>query len=298
MQDSRLSTKSMVTYAMLAAVAYVAILLTRFQLVPAAEFLKYDPKDVVVVISGFLYGPLAALLINFVASFVEMITIGTSGPIGMLMSVLASAAFSTPAILIYRRKRNLSGAVIGLAAGSVCMVVFMLLWNYVMVPIYQGWPRAAVAEMLIPVFLPFNAIKAAFNASVTMLLYKPVVGALRASGLYRAEVKAAVKGKFNWGAVAVSLVILVTLTVVTLVTVNPYGINGAWENADVPNRYRFNANSVTMYAGETETDGSYSVRDSVLEIQWDDGGTETFSFIKEGNSIIINGVEYFKGIDG
>jgi riboflavin transporter FmnP len=178
--NKQLSTKSMVTYAMLSAVAYVAILLTRFQLVPAAEFLKYDPKDVVVVISGFLYGPLPALAVNVVASFVEMISIGTSGPIGMLMTVLASAAFSTPAIIIYRYKRNLTFAVAGLVAGSVTMVAFMLLWNYIMVPIYQGIPRAAVAGMLIPVFLPFNAIKAVFNASVTMLLYKPVVGALRA----------------------------------------------------------------------------------------------------------------------
>jgi hypothetical protein len=96
------------------------------------------------------------------------------------------------------------------------MVVFMLLWNYIMVPIYQGIPRDAVAGMLIPVFLPFNAIKAAFNASVTMLLYKPVVGALRASGLYQAESKSSVKGKFKWGAAIVSLVIFVTLLLVVI----------------------------------------------------------------------------------
>lgn len=41
----------------------------------------------------------------------------------------------------------------------------------------------AVAELLLPVFLPFNLLKGGLNASVTFLLYKPVVTALRQSGL-------------------------------------------------------------------------------------------------------------------
>ncbi len=171
--NTRISTKNLVTYAMLAAVAYVVIFVTRFSFVPAANFLKYDPKDVVVVISGFLYGPLPALAINIVASFVEMVTIGTSGPIGMLMTVLGTAFFVTPPTLIYRRWHSIKGAAVGLVFGCVCMVIFMLLWNYIMVPIYQGMPRAAVAEMLIPVFLPFNAIKSGLNASVAMTIFTP-----------------------------------------------------------------------------------------------------------------------------
>jgi riboflavin transporter FmnP len=292
--NKRLSTKSMVTYAMLSAVAYVAILLTRFQLVPAADFLKYDPKDVVVVISGFLYGPLPALAVNVVASFVEMISIGTSGPIGMLMTVLATASFSTPAVIIYRRKRDLTSAVVGLLVGSVTMVAFMLLWNYIMVPIYQGIPRAAVAGMLVPVFLPFNAIKAAFNASVTMLLYKPVVGALRASGLYKAEGKSAKAGKFNWGVVAISLVIFVSLSIFTLVTVNPYGINGSWSDASGLNGYSFNANGVTRVIDGAEAEGTYSVNDGHMEIQWDGGGSETLTFEKAGGAVTIDGITLTK----
>ena len=43
----------------------------------------------------------------------------------------------------------------------------------------MGYPREAIAEMLVPVFLPFNLIKSGLNASFTMLLYKPVVTAMR-----------------------------------------------------------------------------------------------------------------------
>jgi riboflavin transporter FmnP len=61
------------------------------------------------------------------------------------------------------------------------MVPVMLLWNYFIAPIYMGYPREAVVELLIPVFLPFNLIKGGLNAAVTLLLYKPVLTAWRAA---------------------------------------------------------------------------------------------------------------------
>ena len=71
---------------------------------------------------------------------------------------------------------------IGLFAGSITMVVVMLLWNYLVTPLYMGYPREAVAELLLPAFLPFNLLKAGLNASFTFLLYKPVILTLRKSG--------------------------------------------------------------------------------------------------------------------
>ena len=59
----------------------------------------------------------------------------------------------------------------------------MLLWNYLLTPIYMGYPREAVAAMLPTTFLPFNLIKGGLNAAITMLLYKPVVTTLRKAGL-------------------------------------------------------------------------------------------------------------------
>ena len=47
----------------------------------------------------------------------------------------------------------------------------------------MGYPRDAVADMLLPVFLPFNLLKGGLNAAFTMMLYKPVVSALRAARL-------------------------------------------------------------------------------------------------------------------
>ena len=54
-------TKQLVTAAMFAAIAYVIVAVIR---IPIILFLKYEPKDVVIAIAGFLYGPLTSLAIS------------------------------------------------------------------------------------------------------------------------------------------------------------------------------------------------------------------------------------------
>ena len=150
--------KKLTVLAMLSAIAYVAVALLRF---PVVLFLSYEPKDVVIAIGGFLYGPLAALGISLVVSFIEMLTISSTGWIGFVMNFLSSAAIA------------------GLFGGALLMTVLMLLWNYLITPLYMHTARADVAAMLVPVFLPFNLLKGCLNATITVLLYKPVVQGLR-----------------------------------------------------------------------------------------------------------------------
>lgn len=172
--------KKLVTLAMLAAVAYLLVLTVR---IPVVLFLKYEPKDVAVTIGGFLFGPLSAFLISLVVSLIEMITISDTGIIGAVMNLLSTCAFACTAALIYRRNRSLRGAILGLAVGSVVMTAVMLLWNWLITPMYLGYPRQAVEALLLPAFLPFNLLKACLNSLLTMGLYKPLVTGLRKTGL-------------------------------------------------------------------------------------------------------------------
>lgn len=174
-------TKKLTILAMLCALAYAAVALIR---IPAVEFLKYEPKDVIITFGGFLYGSGAALTVSVVVSFLEMVTISSTGWIGLLMNILSTAAFACTASLLYQKKHTLSGAVIGLCIGTVLMTAAMLLWNYLMTPLYMGLPRADVAAMLVPVFLPFNLIKGFLNAALTALLYRPLVQSLRRANLF------------------------------------------------------------------------------------------------------------------
>ncbi len=176
--------KQMVTLAMLTAMAYALVCLIR---IPVVVFLKYEPKDVIITIGGLLFGPMAALIICTVTALLEMVSISDTGIIGAVMNLLSSACFACTAAFIYKKRRTLSGAILGLMIGSTMMVGAMLLWNWLITPLYMGVPREAVQAMLIPTFLPFNALKAGLNSALVLCLYKPLVGALRRADLIRPQ---------------------------------------------------------------------------------------------------------------
>lgn len=177
-------TKKLSTIAMLCALAYAAVVVGR---IPLVLFLKYDPKDVIIAIGGLIFGPLTSLVITVIVSIIQMFTISGTGIIGCIMNIISSCSFACTAAFIYKKKHKLSGAMLGLFGGLACQVVVMMVWNYLITPIYMGYPREVIAGMLIPVFLPFNLIKGGLNAAITMLLYKPVITALRRSNLIEAK---------------------------------------------------------------------------------------------------------------
>ena len=180
MQKKLFSVKEMVLIAMLAAVAYVIVAFIR---IPVVLFLKYEPKDVIITIGGFLLGPLAAFITSLVVSLVEMVSISDTGPIGALMNLLSTCSFACTAAIFYKKRHTLSGAILGLLLGTVVMVAAMLLWNWLITPLYMGVARSAVEDMLIPMFLPFNLLKAGLNSALVLVLYKPLVTALRKANL-------------------------------------------------------------------------------------------------------------------
>lgn len=203
----RFNTKKLVTLAMLSAIAYIVVALGR---IPIVLFLEFEAKDVIITIGGFIFGPLSAFLISLVVSLVEMVTVSDTGIIGLLMNVISSCAFACTAAFVYKRNRTLAGAAIGLILGSLAMTSSMLLWNYIITPVYMNLPREQVAEMLAPIFLPFNLIKSGLNAALTMLLYKPVVTALRKRNLVPKRETEGKKSFFNFGVVLTSLFVIIT----------------------------------------------------------------------------------------
>lgn len=215
MSTNQSRTKKLVTLAMLAALAYAVMLVGR---IPIVLFLKYDPKDVIIAIAGFLYGPLSALCVSVVVSVVEMFTTSDTGYIGLIMNVLSTCAFVCPAAWLYSRKRTIRRAMEGLVIGALLMTAVMVLWNYIVTPIYMGYPRQAVAELLLPVFVPFNLLKAGLNTALTLLLYKPVNTALRKAQLLppAPEGHAPAK-KLSLGVTITALVLLVTCILLVLV---------------------------------------------------------------------------------
>ena len=208
----KISVKQLVLLAMLAAMAYIIVSVVR---IPVVLFLKYEPKDVVITIGGFLLGPMAAFITSLVVSLLEMVTISETGPIGCLMNLISTCAFSCTAAFIYKRKHTIQGAVAGLAIGWVFMVAVMLLWNWLITPLYMGVERSAIESMLLPVFLPFNLLKGGLNSAIVLLLYKPLVTALRKTGLV--EMGSAKPARSKHGIYLLALGLLATCIVLLLV---------------------------------------------------------------------------------
>ena len=131
------------------------------------------------------------------------------------MNVVSTCAFAVPAAWLYQKNRTQKGALLGLGLGVVLMALCMVIWNYIITPYYMGVPRETVAGMLATVFLPFNLIKGGLNAALTLLLYKPVVTALRRAGLV-AETRGG-KGRFSLGFTLFALAVLLTFVLLLLV---------------------------------------------------------------------------------
>ena len=201
--------------AMFTALAYVSVIIAK-PIPNVSGFLSYEPKDAIIVIAGLLINPLASALISLLVSFIEMITISTTGPYGLIMNVLSTCAFAVPAAWIYHKNRTKKGAVIGLATGVVCMVICMLLWNYIITPLYMKVDRSVVAGMMLSVFLPFNLIKGGINAGITLLIYKPIVKALRSAKLVEASSADSGKSGFSVGFFIFSLAVLATFVLAFL----------------------------------------------------------------------------------
>ena len=208
MNEKSYKLRKLTVMGMIIALSYAAVLFVR---IPVVLFLSYEPKDVLLTVGAFLFGPFTGAVMASVVALLELITISSTGVIGLVMNILSSCLFVCTASAIYHRKKTLKNAVIGLIGGALVATGGMLLWNYLITPLYmENTTREQVAAMLVPMFLPFNLLKTTLNATLTMLLYKHISAALQAAHLLP-KTESAVTVKKRIPVTAVSLVILTML---------------------------------------------------------------------------------------
>lgn len=175
MANVRMSTRKLTTLGLLCAISIVLVAFIHFPLFPAAPFLEYDPADIPIFVGTFMFGPIAGLCLTLVVSVIQGLTVSAaSGIIGILMHLFATGSFVLVFGLITRKNKGLKRSIIGLACGILVMTASMLLWNLIFTPLFMGTPIDAVLQILIPVILPFNLLKAGINGVVAFLLSKSV----------------------------------------------------------------------------------------------------------------------------
>ena len=96
------NTKKITTTAMLAAIAYVVVVIGR---IPVVLFLKYDPKDIIITLGGLIWGPLTSFIVSVIVSMIEMVTISENGILGCIMNIVSSCSFAcTTAVCHFHRQ--------------------------------------------------------------------------------------------------------------------------------------------------------------------------------------------------
>ena len=171
MSRSLSSLQRLCGIALMSAVAFLVLLVMRLPLFPAAAFLDYECKDVVFAVAGMMYGPAGGTVVALVTCLIEFFTVSHTGWIGLVMNLVSSLSFVLPVAFLYQKKHTATRALVGLVIGALLSCATMLLWNVIFTPMYMGIPRAAVIEMLLPVFLPFNLLKGSLNAGLCYLLW-------------------------------------------------------------------------------------------------------------------------------
>ncbi len=205
------------------ALAAVVSFLTSFLKV---GFLSLDSGDIVIVIASFIYGPVSGVVVSLISALASFLYSGT-GFWGFLMDFASSAAFVFVASFIYSRKRDFKSAIIGIGVSVVCTTAIMMPLNILITPIYTGASTGYVISLIPVLLLPFNFAKTLFNGAVSLMIYKPLVRAMRAArlappsraksdapktGSRRPTVMAIVVGLF---AIAVALTVLILINTLT-----------------------------------------------------------------------------------
>lgn len=171
----RMSTRIMVSLAMLAAISVVLVAVIHFPLIPAAAFLEYDPADIPILIGAFAFGPVPGLLLVIVVSVIQGLTVSAGGGIiGIVMHIIATGACVFVAGSIYKKNKSRKTAVGALVAGALVQTFAMVIMNMILTPLFMGQPLEVIISMLVPIIIPFNLLKAGINCTMTFLLYKSI----------------------------------------------------------------------------------------------------------------------------
>ena len=184
-QKSMFSVGVMTRVAVLAAVASILFLLE----IPIVAFYKLDLSNVLVLLGGFAMGPVPALVILALKSAIGLLHSSSAG-VGELADFIMGAALVVPAAIIYHKNKTRKDAIVGMAVGTLLMVVAGVLINkWVMLPFYMGAfhmdmdgiiKAAGVAgidsewKLLLLITGPFNLLKGVVLSVVTGLIYKPL----------------------------------------------------------------------------------------------------------------------------
>ena len=184
----RTNVRKMTMTAMLAAVATVLMFFS-FNVPLMPGFIKLDFSELPALIAAFAFGPISGASVCLVKNLVNVL-FTTTGGVGELSNFVLGASFVFAAGLVYKYKKNRTGALIGSIIGAAVMAIIGVFSNYYVVyPVYTAFmPMETILGMyrtinpnvetlwdaLIWFNMPFTFIKGMCSTAMAFVIYKPL----------------------------------------------------------------------------------------------------------------------------
>lgn len=188
MTQKRFSPRNIAMIGMLSAASFILMFL-EFSIPIMPSFIKLDISELPALLGAFAMGPVEGVIICLIKNLIHLVRTSTGG-VGELSNFLLGAVFVFVAGIIYKLKKNRTGAIIGSLVGALAMAVFSVFSNYFLVyPFYTNFmPMEAIIgayqainpnvngllECLIVFNMPFTFCKGMLDVLITFLIYKRI----------------------------------------------------------------------------------------------------------------------------
>lgn len=169
-------TLHLVVVGILAALSLCLELLVHFPVLSAAPYLLYSPGDIPIIIAAIVLGPAAGVAAAFVNATLFVLLTGQGGPWGALMHFIASGGMALVIGWLHSKSKRLE---LALPAGVLTRIALMAPLNLLVTPLYTGMTVQQVAQLIVPVIIPFNLIHGGLNSLLTFALMKAAPNAFR-----------------------------------------------------------------------------------------------------------------------
>ena len=176
------TTKNIAGMAIFTALAFVAYcIIPEIPIFPGtpAEFLKLDFSNVFIMLAGFMYGPIPALIITVIKELLHL-PFGTTLGVGELANVIMTTSYVLFPSIMYRYKKGIKWVITSLIVACVLQIAFSLLVNrFINFPFFISMYKmpTTASEFFGALWwyvLLFNVVKSVAISVVTLVLYKRV----------------------------------------------------------------------------------------------------------------------------
>ena len=96
------------------------------------SFIKLDFSEIPAIITAFAFGPQYGILVCLIKNLLHLF-VTTSAGVGELSNFLLGAVFTGVAGLIYIKRKDRKGALVGALVGSFAMAAVSVVTNYLVV---------------------------------------------------------------------------------------------------------------------------------------------------------------------